>query len=300
MKTKRKNIFKSLLALTLALIMVLGVAPLNELVGVDFASLFAPKAEAATYGIYTYAVSSDNKVTITGCNKSAKGAITIPSKIDEKSVTSIGYVAFRDCTNLTSITIPDSVTRIGSMAFRDCTGLTSITLSNSVTSIGDWAFWGCTGLTSITIPDSVTSIGIWAFLGCTGLTSITLGNNVTSIREGVFDGCTGLISINVASGNNYYSDNNGVLFNKEKTELIKYPAGKSQTSYTIPNSVTSIGKRAFYKCTGLTSITIPNSVTSIREGVFDGCTGLISINVASGNNYIPTITVFCLTRKRPN
>ena len=112
MKTKRKNIFKSLLALTLALIMVLGVAPLNELVGVDFASLFAPKAEAATYGIYTYAVSSDNKVTITGCDKSAKGAITIPSKIDGKSVTRIGNHAFWNCTGLTSITIPDSVTSI--------------------------------------------------------------------------------------------------------------------------------------------------------------------------------------------
>jgi len=86
MKTKRKNIFKSLLALTLALIMVLGVAPISELAGVDWASLFAPKAEAAekTYGIYTYEVSSDNKVTITDCDKSAKGAITIPSKIDGK------------------------------------------------------------------------------------------------------------------------------------------------------------------------------------------------------------------------
>ena len=323
MKTKRKNIFKSLLALTLALIMVLGVAPLSEFAGVDWASFFAPKAEAEgkTYGIYTYEVSSDNKVTITDCKGSAKGAITIPSEIDGKPVTSIGPSAFYkctgltsitipnsvisigdgafwDCTGLTSITIPDSVTRIGIMAFRDCTGLTSITLSNSVTSIGDWAFWGCTGLTSITIPDSVTIIGIWAFLGCTGLTSITLGNSVTSIREGVFDGCTGLISINVASGNNYYSDNNGVLFNKEKTELIKYPAGKSQTSYTIPNSVTSIGKRAFYKCTGLTSITIPNSVTSIGDWVFDGCTGLTSINVASGNNYYSGINGVLFNKKK--
>ena len=284
MKTKRKNIFKSLLALTLALIMVLGVAPISEFAGVDWASLFAPKAEAAnkTYGIYTYEVSSDNKVIITDCDESAKGAITIPSEIDGKPVTSIGFEAFRDCTGLTSITIPDSVTSIGIMAFRDCTGLTSITLSNSVTSIRDWAFWGCTGLTSITIPDSVTIIGIWAFLGCTGLTSITLGNSVTSIREGVFDGCTGLISINVASGNNYYSDNNGVLFNKEKTELIKYPAGKSQTSYTIPNSVTSIGYGAFYGCTDLTSITIPNSVTSIGTRAFYKCTGLTSITIPNG------------------
>ena len=285
MKTKRKNIFKSLLALTLALIMVLGVAPLNELAGVDWASLFAPKAEAATYDIYTYVFSSDNKVTITGCDKSAKGAITIPSEIDGKSVTSIEGAAFLGCTGLTSITIPNSVTSIGYAAFEDCTGLTSITIPNSVTSIGNSAFDGCTGLTSITIPNSVTSIGVTAF-----------------------DGCTSLTSINVTSGNNYYSDNNGVLFNKKKTELIRYPEGKSQTSYTIPDSVTSIGWEAFERCTGLTSITIPDSVTSIGATAFDGCTGLTSItipdsvtsigdlafqdctdltsiNVASGNNY---------------
>ena len=262
MKTKRKNIFKSLLALTLALIMVLGVAPLSELAGVDFASLFAPKAEAATYDIYdiydiyTYKVSSDNKVTITDCKESASGAITIPSEIDGKPVT-----------------------RIGGDAFRDCTGLTSITIPNSVTSIGTWAFGYCTGLTSITIPNSVTSIGVGAFEGCNGLTSITIPNSVTSISNWAFDGCTGLTSINVASENNYYSSNNGVLFNKKKTELIRYPEGKSQTSYTIPDSVTSIGYGAFYGCTGLTSITIPDSVTSIGSNAFEYCTGLTSITI---------------------
>ena len=258
MKAKRKNIFKSLLALTLALIMVLGVAPISELAGVDWASLFAPKAEAAgkTYGIYTYEVGTDGKITITDCDESAKGAITIPSEIDGKPVTIIGVNAFAGCRSLTSITIP-----------------------NSVTSIGDWAFSDCTGLTSIIIPDSVTSIGDWAFYKCTGLTSITLGNSVTSIGDWAFNGCTGLTSINVASGNNYYSDNNGVLFNKKKTELIRYPEGKSQTSYTIPDSVTSIGYYAFAGCTGLTSITIPNSVTSIGNRAFCGCTGLTSITI---------------------
>ena len=281
MKTKRKNIFKSLLALTLALIMVLGVAPISELAGGDWASLFAPKAEAAgkTYGIYTYEVSSDNKVTITDCKESAKGAITIPSEIDGKPVTSIGYNAFSYCTGLTSITIPNSVTSIGTYAFYGCSGLTSITIPNSVTSIGDWAFCGCSGLTSITIPNSVTSIGHSAFDGCRGLTSITIPNSVTSIGDWAFEHCTGLTSINVASGNNYYSDNNGVLFNKKKTELIRYPEGKSQTSYTIPNSVTSIGVGAFFDCTGLTSITIPNSVTSIGDGAFEWCTGLTSITI---------------------
>ena len=260
MKTKRKNIFKSLLALTLALIMVLGVAPISELAGVDFASLFAPKAEAAgkTYGIYTYEVGKDGTITITDCDTSANGAITIPSEIDGKPVTYIGYNAFYGCTGLTSITIP-----------------------NSVTYIGHNAFWYCSGLTSITISDSVTSIGYGAFERCTGLTSITIPNSVTSIEDCAFNGCSGLTSINVASGNNYYSDNNGVLFNKKKTELIRYPEGKSQTSYTIPNSVTSIGDWAFYKCTGLTSITIPDSVTSIGYYAFEHCAGLTSITISN-------------------
>ena len=307
MKTKRKNIFKSLLALTLALIMVLGVAPISELAGVDWASLFAPKAEAATYDIYTYEVDSDGTIIITDCKEWAKGAITIPSEIDGKPVASIGNYAFEDCTGLTSITIPDSVTSIGNDAFLDCTGLTSITIPNSVTRIGnnafnyctgltsitipnsvtsieDSAFKYCRGLTSITIPNSVTSIGYAAFEHCTGLTSITIPNSVTSISDWAFDGCTGLTSINVANENNYYSSNNGVLFNKKKTELIRYPEGKSQTSYTIPDSVTSIGYGAFYGCTGLTSITIPDSVTSIGSNAFEYCTGLTSINVASGNN----------------
>ncbi len=254
MKTKRKNIFKSLLALTLALIMVLGVAPISELAGVDWASLFAPKAEAATYDIYTYEVDSDGTIIITDCKESASGAITIPSEIDGKPVTSIGYNAFSFCTGLTSITIPNSVTSIGTYAFYGCSGLTSITIPNSVTSIGGWAFHGCSGLTSITIPNSVTSIGDLAFHGCSGLTSITLGNSVTSIGGWAFNGCTGLTSINVASGNNYYSSNNGVLFNKKKTALIRYPEGKSQTSYTIPNSVTSIGREAFFGCTGFKDV----------------------------------------------
>ncbi len=292
MKTKRKNIFKSLLALTLALIMVLGVAPISELAGVDFASLFAPKAEAATYDIYTYAVSSDGTITITDCKGSASGAITIPSEIDGKSVTSIGEKAFWGCTGLTSVTIPNSVTSIGDGAFLECTGLTSITIPNSVTSIGDWAFDGCTGLTSITIPNSVTSIGNWAFGGCTGLTSITIPNSVTSIGR-AFDGCTGLTSINVASENNYYSSNNGVLFNKKKTELIRYPEGKSQTSYTIPDSVTSIGGNAFRRCSSLTSITIPNSVTSIGDAAFWDCSGLTSITIPNSVTSIGE-WAFCL------
>ena len=108
---------------------------------------------------------------------------------------SIGAVAFRNCTGLTGIVIPDSVTSIGDSAFDGCTGLTSVSIGNGVTSIDKSAFRGCKGLTSITIPDSVTSIGKSAFSECTGLTRISIGNSVTTIGESAFMECTNLNAI---------------------------------------------------------------------------------------------------------
>ena len=147
----------------------------------------------------------------------------------------------------------------------------------NVTDIGDGAFSDCTSLTSITIPDGVTSIGEFAFDGCTSLVSITIPNGVTSIGESAFDGCTSLASITVADNNQSYCDVDGVLFNKDKTELVQYPAGKTSASYSIPNSVTEIGDGAFSYCTSLVSITIPNGVTSIDDSTFYGCTNLKEI-----------------------
>ena len=169
-----------------------------------------------------------------------------------------------------------SVTSIGQSAFRYCTGLTSVTIPNSVTSIGESAFEMCTSLTSLIIPNSVTSIGDFAFFYCYGLTSVTIGNSVTSIGEKAIYRCTGLTVINVDENNTSFSSIDGVLFNKSQTELIRYPEGK-QGAYTIPNSVTSIGESAFGNCTELTSVTIGNSVTSIGKWAFNDCTGLTSV-----------------------
>ena len=181
---------------------------------------------------------------------------------------------------ITKVTIEDGVTTIVNYAFKDCTGLTSITISNSVTRIGQYAFSGCTGLKSITIGNSVTSIGCDAFYGCKGLTSVTIPNSVTSIESYVFSGCTRLTEINVDNNNEKYCSIDGVLFSKDKTEIVCYPVGKTDTSYSIPDSVMSIAEEAFRDCKNLTSITIGNSVTSIGSCAFVG-TGLTSVKIPS-------------------
>ena len=200
--------------------------------------------------------------------------VTIPD-----SVTNIGQDAFVSCYGLTSVTIPDSVTRIAKQTFFGCTNLTNIIIPDSVTSIGDSAFENCTSLTSVIIPNSVTSIGEYAFDGCTSLTNVAIPNSVASIGDWVFSGCISLKSIEVSDNNKNYSSVDGILFNKDKSKLITYPAGKTDSEYVIPNSVTSISYRAFDNCTSLTSVTIPDSVTSIGDSAFSDCASLANITI---------------------
>ena len=220
---------------------------------------------------YFTGLTSIGSFAFSGC--SGLASITIPG-----SVTNIGVGAFERCSGLTSITIPNSVTSIGGSAFYFCSGLTSVTIPNSMTSIGYSVFLGCRGLTSVTIPNSVTSIGNSAFLGCSGLTSVTIPNSVMSIGVNPFAFCSKLYKIEVQSGNTQYTSLDGVLFTKDMTNIIAYPCAKQGNSYSIPNSVTSIGKHAFEGCSGLTSVTIPNSVTSIGDDAFRNCSGLKEVH----------------------
>jgi hypothetical protein len=150
-----------------------------------------------------------------------------------KSLTEIGYAAFRECGSLTSVTIPGGVTNIGNRAFYGCGSLTSVTIPGSVTSIGGYAFSGCSGLTSVTIPNGVTSIGEEAFSGCGGLTSVTIPGSVTDIQGFAFVRCSGL------------------------------------TSVTIPGSVTSIEEEAFAGCSDLTSVTFASGSAIVSFNAFD-------------------------------
>ena len=241
-------------------------------------------ADTETVGGYTwtYRINGDAAEICNGgscaVSPSPTGAVTIPSTLGGKPVTSIGYYAFSGCSGLTSVTIGNSVTSIGYYAFEDCSGSRSfsvaegnpsyksvsgllltkdgktlvagvngdVAIPDGVTSIGDRAFSGCSGLTRVTIPNGVTSIGFGAFEDCSSLTSVTIPDSVTNIGEWAFSCCSGL------------------------------------TSVTIPDGVTSIGFCAFEDCSALTSVTIPNSVTNIGERAFRDCTGLTNVTIPSG------------------
>ena len=123
--------------------------------------------------------------------------VTNPDDGETYTVTSLGYMGFKDCGSLTSITIPEGVTAISQYAFSGCTGLTSITIPERVTYIGSDAFKDCSNLTSITIPERVTYIGSSAFSGCSNLTTINIPEGVTSIEGSMFSGCSGLTSITI-------------------------------------------------------------------------------------------------------
>ncbi len=267
---------RKIISLLLSLLMIITSVPLMAV-----NSFAADVVNSGTTGDCTWTLDSDGVLTISG-NGKMKDYYTpwgksITEVIIENGVTSIGFSAFRDCTSLTSVTIPDSVTSIGYEVFWGCTSLTSVTIPDSVTEIGCYAFEDCTSLTSVTIPDGVTSIGGSTFSGCTSLTSITIPDSVTIIAVGAFYGCESLTEISVSSENADYSSENGVLFNKDKTKIVRYPVGKKDLSYSIPDSVTSIGEEAFRYCALLTSVTIPDGVTSIGEGAFGDCTSLTSV-----------------------
>ena len=230
------------------------------------------------------------------------GAITIPSTLGGKPVTSIGDYAFKHCDNLTSVTIPDSVTSIGYRAFVQCYGLTSVTIPDNVTSIGEDAFVLCKGLTSVTIGNGVTSIGAAAFKMCSGLTSVTIPDSVTSIGEYAFEECSGLTSVTIGNGVTSIGDHAfgscdelravhisdlaawlRISFSGNRSNPVNlaghlYLNGKEVTDVVVPDGITSIGYSAFDGLSSLTSVTIPDSVTNIGSYAFFDC-GLKSLLV---------------------
>ncbi len=146
-----------------------------------------------------------------------------------------------------------------------------------VVSIGRYAFDSCINITGIVLPATVIDIQMYAFENCSSLTSITIPKSVTSIDTSVFNTCAKLTGIWVDKANTVYSsDAFGVLFSKDKSTLLRAPMALADP-YTIPDSVKTIGDRAFYGCVNLTEITIPDGITTLDWHIFSNCTGLKTI-----------------------
>ncbi|MCL2173497.1 MAG: leucine-rich repeat domain-containing protein [Candidatus Bathyarchaeota archaeon] len=139
------------------------------------------------------------------------------------------------------------------------------------------------------VKEELTAIGREALAGCEKLTAITVPNSIVFIDENVFTDCENLVAINVAEDNKHYCSIDGVLFNKDRTTLIRYPSGKRNESYTVPDNIEIIGERAFRGCQNLTSINIGSRVKTVDERAFMVCDNLTAVNVAENNKHYSSI-----------
>lgn len=181
----------------------------------------------------------------------------------------------------TSYVIPDGVVTISSSAFQFSNNLTSVTVGDDVECIEYRAFSNCSALESFEIPDSVWEIHQYFLDNCVSLKTLKIGSGLCEAWDNAFDFMPALESITVSADNDYFSsDKDGVLYNKNKTEVIKFPKGKKVTSFTIPDGVTVIGENSFENIETLESIYIPDSVTTIGIGAFSWCTNLDTVTGA--------------------
>lgn len=273
---------------------------LSMILALSMLCAFVPMtASAETYEDYLeYWVNEDNTVTISRCAKDV-AEVNIPSEIEGATVTEIDGDAFFKCVDLKKVTIPSTVTSIGYDTFLGCTSLENIVVDtenkNYISEDGILFNKSKTELiqypaaksgVSYTIPSSVSKIDGCAFKYTQNVNTINVPQQTTSIAAGAFSNSVNLEAINVDENNLYYTSDNGVLFNKDKSELVAYPAEKSDTSYTVPESVTYIQAQAFYGCTNLTSVSLTDNVYDMGSSVFSDCTNLTDVVLSEDLSWI--------------
>jgi hypothetical protein len=242
-------------------------------------------------------------IVITGAGTEKKKA-AIPPKLNGIRVNEIASGAFEENPALTEIDIPDSIFRMGARAFAFSPKLTKVTLGNNCATIPARAFYECTALQEIAIPDGVTAIADNAFSDCTALERVTLGRRLTTVENSVFSGCSALTevfipervaaigenafagcrtlqNIHVDEKNGNFADLDGVLFNKAKTVLLRFPEGRPEKQYTVPDRVDQIGVAAFSFCQRLSTIGLPETLTAIGNNAFFYCTALYNIRLGA-------------------
>lgn len=193
----------------------------------------------------------------------------------------IGDYAFCNCTKMTTINLPSGVTSIGKQAFYMCRALTAIDIPASLTTLREQTFLDCDQLTSVVIPEGVQTIEDKAFSGCDGMTTVSIPQSVTSISGTPFYGCSGLTDIAVDAANSYFCSVDGSLYDKSKTRLINFALGQAGAA-SVPEGVTEISKRAFYRATKMTTVSLPSTLRTIGVQAFSFCSALTDITIPEG------------------
>lgn len=227
-------------------------------------------------------------VKISDCDISAV-SVEIPSRIDSLPVTVIGSEAFRDCTAMTDVMIPDTATEIEDSAFHSCTSLKSLTIPDGVKTIGESAFDFCTSLESATLSNSLENIGKYAFTNCSSLSSVIIPDNVTEIGDYAFYNCENLSEITIPEsvmiiGRNAFDMTAWMNAAREADPLvvvnrILIDAKDAEGSVTVGGNVTQIGEAAFEENTNITAVRLPLSIRNIKESAFYACANLETVNI---------------------
>lgn len=184
-----------------------------------------------------------------------------------------------------SYKIPNSVTSLAYLAFRGCYSLSSVTFSEQLVEIGELQFKECSNLQYLNIPDNITKIGSSAFADCIGLQTVNIGSGLNSIKESAFYGCSNLTTISVDEYNKNYCSEDGVILNRDKTEIVIVPCGKSGVYY-VPETINTIKTNAFYKCNKLNEIVLHNNVTTVKNSAFAECGGVKRIIIPDSVTFL--------------
>lgn len=253
---------------------------------------------------YSYTI-SNNAVTITECDTSVSGEIIIPAELEGYPVTTLKNNAFKDCSKITKVSLPESIKKIGNSAFENCSSLESINIPDGITQIGQYTFYGCSVLDNVILPDSVTEIGIRSFQNCRGLKTIDIGKGVTAIRTEAFLNCVNIKSVKLPETLKtiwpYAFHNCDSLDKINIPDSVVY-LGKSAfghcinaTELIIGNNVSNLDDTVFWSCSKIEEVVVPESITNIPDHFFDSCYSLKKITLHDGIKSIG-IHAFCGTK----